>query len=120
MYRSGRRLPRDLAEFNENTIISILERRLTGPAAYASALICVAFTLLMRMALNSLLDDRATIILFIPSILIISTLGGLRPAFFAVVVAIAAAVYIKIQYPRGINGAEVAVFATVGLSISVI
>jgi two-component system sensor kinase FixL len=118
MYRTGRRIPRDLVEFRERTILSTLDRKISGANAYLIAVAAVAITFLVRLGLQGVLDDKATFALFIPSILVIAVLGGLRPVLVTLTLSIVAAIYLKLQTPRGISVPELVVFVAVGGAIA--
>ncbi len=61
-----------------------------GPAAaYAVAIGAVAATLMVRLALDPLLEGRLLLILFVPGVLAAAWIGGLRPGIVATVLTLA-------------------------------
>jgi two-component system sensor kinase FixL len=74
----------DIPGFRGRFLQAALSSRFEGTKGYVLAAIAVLIALLLRMALQDLLEDRAIFILFIPSILVASIAGGIGPGLTAV------------------------------------
>lgn len=111
-------LPRNFFELKGRVARFVLTQGLSGKAAYVAALIAVASTFLLGLALWGLLDDRVTFALFIPAVLVVAIVAGMRSALLALVLSIAAAVFLDMQTARGVSPVELVVFICVGIVIS--
>ena len=93
-------------------------RRFEGPAGYGLAVAAVAVALVLRLALQGILDDRAIFTLFVPAILIPSIASGVGPGMLAVILSLPAAYFLGgLDVGRAQNPFEFAVFAAVGVAI---
>ncbi|RDL48410.1 Sensor protein FixL [Ensifer sp. M14] len=97
----------------------VLRRHVPVGLQYALAAFAVFLAFAVRSELQSLLDERATFIIFVPSILLAAIIGGLGPGAFATLLASAFAFYLKSQTPVGVYPLELLVFIFVGLAITV-
>ena len=92
-----------------------LSRRFEGYAGYLLVLVAIALVFAIRLALQGVLDNRATFILFVPAILIGSIAGGIGPGVTAVALSVMGALYIG-GFEEG-TWMQLAIFAIVGLAI---
>jgi two-component system sensor kinase FixL len=89
-------------------------------AAYGVGIALVAVTFVLRLAMRDLLAESAIGMLFIPSILVAATLGGLRPGLVTAAVAAAALLYLVVirADPAGAISFNLAVFTVVGAIVA--
>ena len=91
-------------------------RRLEGRAGYVLAVVAVALTVGVRLALQGVIENRAAFILFVPAILVASIAGGIGPSITAVALSVLGALYIG-GLAEG-TWMQLAIFAIVGLAIA--
>ena len=91
-------------------------RRLEGKAGYVLAVVAVALTVGVRLALQGVIENRAAFILFVPAILVASIAGGIGPSITAVALSVLGALYIG-ELAEG-TWMQLAIFAIVGLAIA--
>jgi len=89
---------------------SVIDRTLSGSTAYFVATVAVAIAFAVRLSLSTLLEDRAPFTLFIPAILVVAMLGGLRPALFAAALSMAGALCLEYIAGQQTSPFEVLVF----------
>jgi two-component system sensor kinase FixL len=88
--------------------------------AYGSALAGVAIAFLARLLLTGVLDDRALFLLFLPAVLVASTLGGIWPGLLATGLSLVGALAIHSR-SDGLDPGDVlsaALFALIAVGIS--
>ncbi|MEP7453417.1 PAS domain S-box protein [Phyllobacterium sp. SB3] len=96
-----------------------LSSRFDGVRGYVLAAIAVFVALLLRLAMQDLLQDRATFILFIPSILVASLAGGIGPGLVALGLSLVSRFYLgggQLDNPQ--NMVEFGILIVIGLVIA--
>ena len=73
------------------TVNALVKRRLPTAYPYILAVLSVALAFAIRLALEGLLSDNAPFIIFIPPILLVAAVGGLKPTLLALVLSSLAA-----------------------------
>jgi two-component system sensor kinase FixL len=73
------------------TVNALVRRRLPTAYPYILAILAVALAFAIRLALEGVLDDNAPFIIFIPAILLVAAVGGLKPTLLALVLSSLAA-----------------------------
>ena len=95
-------------------------------AAYGAAVLSTALSLLLRWPLWPVLGNHSPFLTFVPAVIVSAYLGGLWPGLLATILSVVATDYFIIEprYSFGIadsaNAVALAVFALVGLMISVV
>src|SRR6202020_918790 len=106
------------------SIRSLMSQFHNWPLRYGSALLAVIAAALLRYLLGALVDGTPPFILFYPTIMFVSLLGGFGPGLFATLLSAATAEYFFIDprysfavaHPRDIVG--LVLFAAMGIAIS--
>jgi two-component system sensor kinase FixL len=98
---------------------SLLRLSLPNWYGYVVAVSAVLLAFLLRYYLIGVLDDRAIYILFVPTILVASFVGGAGPGVVAVALSILSAIYLRSLTPGGVQVPELVVFVAVGIAIAV-
>lgn len=110
---------RDTSGFQGRFLQVALSSRFEGAQGYVLAVVVVLIALLLRLAMQDLLQDRATFILFIPSILVASIAGGIGPGLAAVLLSLASSLYLGgMQYDRSQAVVEFGILIVIGLVIA--
>jgi two-component system sensor kinase FixL len=109
----------DISTFNAAIQEAFVSRRFSGWRGYALAAGSVAGTLLLRLALQGLLGDRAIFVLFFPAIVLASILAGFGPGALAVAMSVAIAAFLNsLVSDRAADPVTVVVLAAVGLVVA--
>ena len=104
------------------------ERRVTNQAgggrrptvAYAASILAAAAAVAASLLLSKTLQDRSLYLLFVPAILVASTLGGIRPGLFATAMSLVVELLIQLREHTGIVdivGSALLVMVGVGISV---
>lgn len=110
---------RDIPGSRGQFLQAALSSRFEGMRGYALAAIAVLIALLLRLAMQDLLQDRATFILFVPSILVASIAGGIGPGLVAVFLSLACSFFLGgMQFGRSQAAIEFGILVVVGLVIA--
>jgi two-component system sensor kinase FixL len=109
----------DIPGFRGRFLQAALSSSFEGTKGYVLAAIAVLIALLLRMALQDLLEDRAIFILFIPSILVASIAGGIGPGMTAVCLSLISSLFLsRAQFDHTENVVEFAILIIIGLVIA--
>ncbi|EHS51385.1 multi-sensor signal transduction histidine kinase [Rhizobium sp. PDO1-076] len=101
------------------TVNALVKRRLPTAYPYILAVLSVALAFAIRLALEGLLSDNAPFIIFIPPILLVAAVGGLKPTLLALVLSSLAAA--SIIGHAGMSAlVPLSIFAFVGIAIGVV
>ena len=88
--------------------------------AYAAAVVLVLATVVIRRALNAVLQEESIFLIFMPAVFVSVALGGLRPGLLATALAIAAAPYAAgLPHPSLAVTLGGALFALMGAGLSI-
>jgi two-component system, LuxR family, sensor kinase FixL len=95
-----------------------VDRRFEGVAGYALAVGLVALAFVLRLLLETPLEDRAIFAFFVPAILVASMAGGFGPGLVSLALTFPALVYLRsITVQDSSNAVELAAFLLVGLAV---
>ena len=110
---------RDIAGVRGRLLQAALSSRFEGMNGYVLAAAAVLVVLLIRLAMQDLLQDRAIFILFIPSILVASIAGGIGPGLAAVCFSLISSLYLGgVQFNHSQNVVEFGILIVIGLVIA--
>ena len=110
---------RDIPGVRGRFLQAALSSRFEGMKGYVLAAAAVLAALLLRLAMQDLLQDRAVFILFIPSILIASIAGGIGPGLAAVFFSLISSLYVGgAQFNHSQNVVEFGILIVIGLVIA--
>lgn len=98
----------------------VLRRNWPRRYGYALAVTAVLVAFVLRYFLIGVLDDRAIYILFVPTILLASIVGGIGPGCLAVLLSILSVVYLRSLTTGGVQFPELLVFVFVDITIAVL
>lgn len=101
------------------TVNALVKRRLPTAYPYILAVLSVALAFAVRLALEGVLSDNAPFIIFIPPILLVAAVGGLKPTLLALVLSSLAAA--SVIGHAGMSAlVPLSIFAFVGIAIGVV
>lgn len=110
---------RNIPGFRGRFLKAALSSHFEGAKGYVLAGIGVLIALLLRLAMQDLLQDRATFILFIPSILVASIAGGIGPGLAALFLSLTSSLYLGgMQFDRSQAILEFGILIVIGLVIA--
>lgn len=105
----------------ESGLLTFASRnRFEGLPGYVLAAAAVAATLILRLLLKGLLEDRAALTLFVPAILLSAIAGGIGPGLLALALSLPATLFLRGWGEFGPSGGiEFLVFIGGGLGIAI-
>ncbi|MBA8882082.1 PAS domain-containing sensor histidine kinase [Phyllobacterium myrsinacearum] len=110
---------RDIPGLKGRLLQAALSSQFEGARGYLLATIAVGTSFLVRLALQGLLQDRATFIMFVPAILIASIAGGIGPGLSAVALSLFSAFYLRgMLFNASENAVEYIILLIVGMAIA--
>ncbi|MBA8903145.1 PAS domain S-box protein [Phyllobacterium sp. P30BS-XVII] len=110
---------RNMPGLKGRVLQAALSSQFEGTRGYLLAISVVCLSFLIRFSLQSLLQDRAIFILFVPAILVASIAGGIGPGLSAVALSLLCAFYLGgMQFNASENALEFAILIIVGATIA--
>lgn len=110
-----------LAEQTERLVQAVVRHRFSSAEIYGIAIAGVLIGFVLRLALFIPLDDKATFIFFIPSMLLVAMMGGLLPALCTVAMSAFAVWALKeLTTDRGAALSEMIVVVASGVAVSLV
>lgn len=110
---------RDIPGLHGRYLRIVLSSRFEGTRGYVLAAAAVLVALLLRLAMQDVVQDRAIVVLFIPAILLASIAGGIGPGLLAALLSLLSCLYLGgerfIHFP---NLLEFGILIVIGLVIA--
>jgi len=107
---------RDIPGLQGRFLRAVFSSRFEGPIGYLLAVAAFAAIFAVRLALQGVLGNSATFILFAPGILLAAIASGIGPALLALALSLLGAFYLA--GAAGVSWVQISVFAFVGLAIA--